>query len=154
MLDSQTIEGEKWIKRESDVVERLKDLWGGDFIELGPASKVDRIMIDPITKKARSAVEVRCRDESLSQLSQWGSIFMSAEKWTDMQVLSMTLNIPACFVVHVLQDDALIWAYLFDKAGVPRARSRTVRRKTQRSCNGGEKDAVVRQIEYRDFRRL
>ena len=154
MLDSQTAEGKKWIAREADVVRRLKDLWGGDFIELGPASKVDRIMIDPTTKQARSAIEVRCRDESLEQISQWGSIFMSAEKWTDMQVLCMTLNIPACFVVHVLQDDALIWAYLFDRSGLPRSRSRTVRRRTQASCNGGNRNAAVRQIEYRDFKRL
>jgi len=153
-LDCETPVGREYIRHETDIAEDLENIWSGSMISLGKSSRVDRLLIDPITKSVRAAIEIRSRNETLNELSNYGTIFISAEKWTEMQVLCMSLNIPSVFVVKSIPDCAMLWCHLHDRHGSPISRSRVQRRRVQKSCNGGITDKIMREIDIRDFQRI
>jgi hypothetical protein len=145
-LDINTPRGQVSREYEARAIERIRGQHGSiDIIETDKMldAKVDAILVRD--NSLVGVAEIKCRDESVDSMKQWGSWLITHQKLLDGQQLSKMLRCYFFGFLYTIKDDRLLRWTICGPDGDFRFEFEVKNTATQKTINGG---SIVRTNAY------
>ena len=146
-MDVDTPKGKQFDALEARVCAALGRKWKTEAIKLGKGATVDRLFLKEGSTEAVGVAEVKCRDISLSQLREYGSYLVSANKIKALETTATLFGVPSGIIMHPMRETppCVVYFPIADAWGKPLWEGEVKSTVTKATCNGG---TAVRENAY------
>lgn len=136
-LDCNTPKGREYIKHQHSCLKKFCNTKGITYASTNDKKHAD---VDAILIKEQivGICEVKCRDMTLNQLTDYGSYLITNEKIEKLQYLSNSLQCHGLLLVYLIPEDIICYWYICDTDGNLLLNYDIKTSETQATCNGGK----------------
>lgn len=136
-LDCNTPKGREYIKYQHNCLTKFCNTKGITYSSTNDKKHAD---VDAILIKEQivGVCEVKCRNDTLEQIIDYGSYLITNEKIKKLQIISKSLQCHGLLIVYFIPNDIISYWYICDTDGNMLFDYDIKISETQATCNGGK----------------